>query len=75
MLKSKGTNFLSEINAFFKNNDASKAMNSMMDMISGLNMSERTLFDRSTRFNSKYSLLQNTDISHSVPLLHDSQSL
>ena len=58
MLKSKGTNFLSEINAFFKNNDASKAMNSMMDMISGLNMSERTLFDRSTRFNSKYSLLQ-----------------
>ena len=30
----------------------------MMDMISGLNMSERTLFDRSTRFNSKYSLLQ-----------------
>lgn len=58
MLKSKGTNFLSEINAFFKNNDASKAMNSMMDMISGLNMSERTLFDRSTRFNSKNSLLQ-----------------
>ncbi len=57
MLKTKGTNFLSEISAFFKNNDASKAMNSMMDMISGLNMSERTLFDRSTRFNSKYSLL------------------
>ena len=27
MLKSKGTNFLSEINAFFKNNDTSKAMN------------------------------------------------
>ena len=33
MLKTKGTNFLSEISAFFKNNDASKAMNSMMDMI------------------------------------------
>lgn len=58
MLNVKNTNFLSEISSFFKNNDASKAMESMMNMISGLNMSERTLFDRSTRFNSKYSLLQ-----------------
>ena len=58
MLKAKDTNFLSEISSYFKNNDASKAMNSMMDMISELNMREHTLFGRSTRFNSKYSLLQ-----------------
>ena len=41
MLKVKETNFLSEISSFFKNNDASKAMNSMMNIISGLNMNER----------------------------------
>ncbi len=35
MLKVKDTNFLSEISSFFKNNDASKAMNSMMNIISG----------------------------------------
>jgi hypothetical protein len=58
MLKVKDTNFLSEISSFFKNNDASKAMNSMMNIISGLNISERTLFGRTTRFNSRYSLLQ-----------------
>ena len=58
MLKAKDTNFLSEISSFFKNNDASKAMNNMMYMISSLNMIEHTLFGRSTRFNSKYSLLQ-----------------
>lgn len=48
ILKAKDTNFLSEISSFFKKNDASKAMNSMMDMISSLNMSEHTLFGRST---------------------------
>ena len=58
MLKVKDTNFLSEISSFFKNNDASKAMNSMMNIISGLNISERTLFGRTTRFNSRSSLLQ-----------------
>ena len=58
MLKVKDTNFLSEISSFFKNNDASKAMNSMMNIISVLNISERTLFGRTTRFNSRYSLLQ-----------------
>lgn len=58
MLKVKDTNFLSEISSFFKNNDASKAMNSMMNIISGLSMNERTLFGRTTRFNSRYSLLQ-----------------
>lgn len=58
MLKAKDTNSLSEISSFFKNNDASKAMNNMMYMISSLNMIEHTLFGRSTRFNSKYSLLQ-----------------
>ncbi|NLA94659.1 MAG: hypothetical protein GX840_05400 [Bacteroidales bacterium] len=58
MLKVKDTNFLSEMSSFFKNNDASKAMKSMMNIISELNMNERTLFGRTTRFNSRYSLLQ-----------------
>lgn len=40
----KVTDFLLEISAFFKNNDAHKAKYSIMDVIKWLKMSEMSLF-------------------------------
>ena len=54
----KVTNFLSEISAFFKNNDAHKAMYSIMDVIKWLKMSETHLFGMKSKRNNVYSLLQ-----------------
>ena len=54
----KVTTFLSEISAFFKNNDAENAMFTIMNVIKGIRMNEQTLFGRKGRCNCKYSLLQ-----------------
>ena len=53
----KVTTFLSEISAFFKNNDAENAMFTIMNVIKGIKMNEQTLFGRKSRCNSKFSLL------------------
>jgi hypothetical protein len=53
----KGIDFLSEIGAFFKNNDAHKAMYSIMDVIKWLKMSELALLGMKSKCNNVYSLL------------------
>lgn len=58
MLGRKDTNFLSEISKFFKNNDSDRAMFTLMNVIKGIKMNERTLFGRTSRCNCVYSLLQ-----------------
>lgn len=55
---SKGTNFISEIGRYFKENDATSAMNAIMDIIRTLNLSEKRLFGEVSRCNCKYSQLQ-----------------
>jgi len=55
---SKGTNFISEINKYFKENDATSAMNKIMDIAYTLNLSEKKLFGEESRCNCKYSQLQ-----------------
>lgn len=54
----KVTNFLSEISVFFENTDAHIAMNSIMDVVKWLRMSEITLFGIKSKCNNVYSLLQ-----------------
>lgn len=54
----KVTDFLSEISAFFKNNNAHKAMYSIMDVIKWLKMSAMALFGMKSKCNNVYSLLQ-----------------
>ena len=54
----KITKFLSEISTFFKKRDSETAMFTIMEVIKGIKMNEQTLFGRTSRFNSKYSLLQ-----------------
>lgn len=54
----KVTDFLLEISAFFKNNDAHKAKYSIMDVIKWLKMSEMSLFGMRSKRNNVYSLLQ-----------------
>jgi len=58
MLECKDTNFLSEISSFFKKNNTERAMFTIMTVIKGIKMNERTLFGRTSRYNSVYSLLQ-----------------
>ena len=55
---SKGTNFISEIGRYFKENDATSAMNTIMDITRTLNLSEKRLFGEESRCNCKYSQLQ-----------------
>ena len=55
---SKGTNFISEIGRYFKENDATSAMNAIMDITRTLNLSEKRLFGEVSRCNCKYSQLQ-----------------
>jgi len=43
MLSDKGTNIFSEIGKFFKENDATSAMNAIMDMTKALRLSEKRL--------------------------------
>ena len=58
MLVRKDTNFLSEIGTFFKKNDSDRAMFTIMNVIKGVKMNERTLFGRTSKCNCVYSLLQ-----------------
>lgn len=55
---SKGKNFISEIGKYFKENDATSAMNQIMDITRTLNLSEKRLFGSESRCNCKYSQLQ-----------------
>ncbi len=50
----KNNTILSEISIFFKNNDSSKALFTLMEMLKGINMSEKVLFGRESPCNSKY---------------------
>ena len=54
----KVTDFLSEISAFFRKNDAHKAMYSILDVIKWLRMNESTLFGMKSKCNNVYPLLQ-----------------
>lgn len=54
----KVTTFLSEISSFFRKNSAGSAMFTIMEVIKGINMSEKVLFGRTSRCNKVYSLLQ-----------------
>ena len=54
----KVTDFLSEISAFFKKDDAHNAMYSIMDVIKWLKMTESSLFGMKSKCNNIYSLLQ-----------------
>lgn len=54
----KATNFLSEISAFFRKDDAHNAMFSIMDVIKWLKMTESSLFRIKSKCNNVYSLLQ-----------------
>lgn len=53
----KVSTFLSEISSFFKNSDSNEAMNSIMNLIKGIKMSEKVLFGTSSKCNKIYSLL------------------
>lgn len=50
---SKGKNFISEIGKYFKENDATSAMNQIMDITRMLNLSEKRLFGAGSRCNCK----------------------
>lgn len=43
---SKDTNFISEIGQYFRENDATSAMNKLMDVISTLKLSEKNFLER-----------------------------
>ena len=49
----KGTNIFSEIGKFFKENDATSAMNAIMDTTKALRLSEKRLFGSESRCNCK----------------------
>ena len=49
----KGTNIFSEIGKFFKENDATDAMNAIMDMPKVLNLLEKKLFGDVCKLNCK----------------------
>lgn len=54
----KVTDFLSEISAYFKKDDAHNAMYSIMDVIKWLKMTESSLLGMKSKCNNVYSLLQ-----------------
>lgn len=54
----KVTDFLSEISAFFKKDDAHNAMYSIMEVIKWLKMAESSLFGMKSKCNNIFSLLQ-----------------
>ena len=58
MLSDKGTNFFSEIGKFFKENDATGAMNAIIDMTKALRLSEKRLFGSESECNCKLMQLQ-----------------
>ena len=53
MPKHKSTTVFSELSKFFKENDATRAMNTIMDMTGTLRMSEKRLFHSESKSNSK----------------------
>ena len=54
-INEKGTSFISEIGKYFKNNDATSAMNKIMEITRTLNFSEKRLYGEESRYNCKYS--------------------
>ena len=58
MLSDKGTNIFSAIGNFFKENDATSAMNAIMDMTKALRLSEKRLFGSESKCNCKLTQLQ-----------------
>lgn len=58
MPNDKGTNVFSEIGKFFKEKDATSAMNAIMDMMDALSLSEKRLFGIKSRCNCKLTQLQ-----------------
>ena len=54
----KGTNIFSEVGKFFKENDATSAMNAIMDMTNVLRLSEKRLFGSESKCNCKLTQLQ-----------------
>ena len=50
---SKDTSLISEIDKYFKNNDATSAMNNIMEITRTLNFSEKRLFGEESRCNCK----------------------
>ena len=50
MLSDKGTNIFSEIGKFFKENDATSAMNAIMDTTKALRLSEKRLFGSESKW-------------------------
>jgi hypothetical protein len=68
----KVTNFLSEISAFFKKDDAHIAMHSVMDVIKWLKMTELSLFGMKSKCNNVYSLLASVPGSIVISVFHDS---
>ena len=58
MLSDKGTNIFSEIGKFFKENDATSAMNAIIDMTKALRLSEKRLFGSESKCNCKLTQLQ-----------------
>ncbi len=57
MLVHNFTRFLSAMCTFIRKNDSDHALFIVMDVIKGIKMNEQTLFERKSRFNSRYSLL------------------
>jgi len=58
MLGDKGTNIFSEIGKFFKEYDATSAMNAIIDMTKTLRLSEKRLFGSESKCNCKLTQLQ-----------------
>ena len=58
MLSDKGTNIFSEIGKFFKENDATSAMNAIMDTTKALRLSEKRIFGSESKCNCKLTQLQ-----------------
>ena len=58
MPSDKGTNIFSEIGKFFKENDATSAMNAIIDMTKVLRLSEKRFFGSESRCNCKLTQLQ-----------------
>ena len=58
MPSDKGTNIFSEIGKFFKESDATSAMNAIMDTTKVLRLSEKKLFGSESKCNCKLTQLQ-----------------
>ena len=62
-INEKGTSFISEIGKYFKNNDATSAMNKIMEITRTLSFSEKRLFGEQSRCYCKYSQIACTAIT------------